>query len=236
MTDTFNADQANQGTTDQTEGSADNNNATNFDAGNELQRQIDTMQKRMTDKDAHISKIETENSSYREQMLDFNERLDKMGTVEDALTRMKDESNSNQATALDEDTLKSTMRNVIAETTAEERAEANFKNVADMITRTYGSDKADETVRTVATENGLEYSDMVELARKSPEAFYRMAGINTTVANLSAPSKGTHVGFNDDNKTKEQELSRYAQLRKEKPEDFYKPEVQKAFRDLCLTK
>ena len=236
MTDTFNADQANQGTTDQTNAPADNNSGNNFEAGNELQRQIDTMQKRMVDKDTHISTVETENQSLREKMLDINERLDKMGTVEDALTRMKDESNSNQATALDEDTLKSTMRNVIAETTAQEKAEANFRNVADMITRTYGSDKADETVRTVASENGLAYEDMVDLARKSPDAFFRMAGINKTVATLAAPSKGTHVGFNDDNKTKEQELSRYAQLRKEKPEDFYKPEVQKAFRDLCLTK
>ena len=236
MTDSFNADQAPQGTTDQVSNIVDNNTDNVFDAGNKLQQQIDGMQKRMGDKDTHITTIESENQDLRESLADINERLDAMGSVEDALTRMKENNNSNQDTTLDEDTLKSTMKSLLAETTAEEKATGNFNKVADTLTKLYGADKVNETVENVARENGLTFQDMIMLARKSPDAVFRMAGVKASSPTSAAPSQSTQVGYNTGNQNKEHKLAEFSKMRKENPKEFYKSEVQKQFRDLCLSK
>ncbi len=234
MPDSFSTDTVQTGTTDQTTTTTDNTNSGSFDAGNELQRQIDGMQKRLTDKDSHINTLESENKNINEKFADMAERLDKLTTVEDTLSRMRENTESNQATALDEEDLKVKVKNLLAENTAEERADNNFKAVADVLSKKYGSDKVDETVRSVAKENGLTFDDMISLARKSPSAVYRMAGLDNMSATSTNASQSTYVGVNIDGKTKEQKLSEYATMRRESPKDFYKPEAQKAFRELCL--
>lgn len=236
MTETFNADTAPQGTTDQTNNIVDNNDENLLDTGNKLQQQIDGMQKRMGDKDTHITSIESENQTLRESLADINERLNAMGSVEDALTRMKENNDSNQETTLDEDTLKSTMKSLIAETTAEEKATGNFNKVADALTKLYGADKVNETVENVAKENGLTFQDMIMLARKSPDAVFRMAGIKHSSISTAAPSQATQVGYNADTQSKESKLAEFAKMRKESPKEFYAAGIQKQFRELCLSK
>jgi len=237
MTDTFNSDQENQGTTEsQQQGTADKSGTELLDAGNKLQQQIDVMQKRMGDKDTHISSVEKENQALRENLADINERLDKMGTVEEALARIGEKNESTQDTGLDENTLKSVMKDalpsLLAESAAEVQASVNFKQVADALANAYGKDKADETVERIAKENGLAFDDMVALARKSPSAVMKMAGITTAQA---APSQGTHIGYNDDSQNKEQKLAYFSKLKKDDPKEYYKPEVQKKFRETCLS-
>ena len=241
MTDTFSTDNVQTGTTATTTATTDNNGTQNFDAGNQLQQQIDVMQKRMGDKDTHISTIEGENKTLQEKLAEIGERIEKMTTVEEALARMKENNNSNQDTKLDEDTLKSMMKtalpSMMAETTAAERADANFNAVADTLTKMYGKDKVDETVRKVAKDNGLDFDDMINLARKSPNALYRMAGINSgqQTSGTTHISHSTTNGYNENLETKEQKLANFSRLRKEDPKEYYKPEVQKRFREVCLS-
>jgi regulator of replication initiation timing len=241
MTDTFSTDNVQQVSSDQTNGNADNNGVQNFDAGNQLQQQIDVMQKRMGDKDTHISTVEGENKTLQVKLAEISERIEKMTTVEDALARMKENNESTQDTKLDEATLKSMMKNALpsmmAETTAEEKADANFNTVADTLTKLYGKDKVDETVRQVALDNGLDFNDMINLARKSPNALYKMAGINKgqQVNTTSSVTHSTNTGYNENFETKEQKLAYFSKLRKEDRAEYYKPATQKRFREVCLS-
>jgi len=239
MTDmnTFTNDQGNTNTSFSDNLDADNNNQGNAELGNKLQQQVDVMQKRITDKDTHITTIESENQTLREKMLDIESKIESMGSVEDALARMNEAKNSNQDTALDEDTLVSKVLGRMDAKTAEETATANFNDVSATLTKTYGKDQVDSIVRKAADENGLSFEDMFDLARKSPQALYRMVGIKQAVNTSTAtPSQSTQSGYASDNQNRDQQLSDFAKLRRENAKEFYKPEVQKAFRELCLNK
>lgn len=240
MTDTFSSDQEHNGTTNHTnESNGDNLNSMSDDLGSKLQQQIETMQKRIGDKDSHISNIEKENQTLREKLADIDEKLQKMGTVEEALERMKGNKESSQDTALDEDTLKSKLRdiipNVLKETSEKEKAAANFSQVSETLTKLYGKDKVDEVVSNIAKENGISFKDMIDLAHKSPKAVYRMAGVDTSKQSY-APSHGTNTGFNNKYETRDEQLAYYSKLRRDDPKTYYSPAVQKKFREVCLSK
>lgn len=239
-TESFANDPSNQGTTEsQFKQEADQANAGNSDAGNQLQQQIDVMQKRLTDKDEFIETLKTENQSFREQMADFEAKLQSMGTVDEAVARMQEASKSNQDTTLDEDQLIGKALSRFKEETALEQqqriAKENFTAVSETLTKTYGADKVDAIVTKAAEEAGLSFDDMIKLAEKSPQAVYKMVGVNSSISTAN-PSTGTNVGYASDNQTKEQKLAYYSRLRKENPKEYAKPEVQKAFRELCLSK
>jgi len=236
MTDSFVSDQDNnKGTTSFTpEGSQDNGTSAVDQLGNKLQQQIDVMQKRMGDKDTHITGIESENQTLREKLADIEEKVQSMGTVEDALTRMREAQDSNQDTTLDEDMLVSKVLGKMETRTLEEKREANFIEVATKLTNMYGADKVDSLIDKVALENGLTRSDVADLAKKAPQAVYKMLGIGHT-ATTAVPTHSTHVGFTNESQNKDQKLADFAKMRKENPADFYKPAVQKQFRELCLS-
>lgn len=238
MTDqnTFTNDNGSQGTTSTSFiGDADQSNTGAEGLGDKLQQQIDVMQKRMGDKDEFISTLQGENSTLREKMLDIETRLESMGSVEDALARMDAAKNSNQDTTLDEDTLVSKVLGKMQAEKAQEVADKNFSAVSATLTKTYGAEKVDEIVKKAAEENGLSFDDMFSLAKKSPQAVYRMVGIDNSKPAIN-PSQGSSVGYATDNKDKEQKLSDFAKMRKENPKEFYKPDNQRAFRELCLQK
>lgn len=237
MTDkTFTNDNGSQGTTETSfTDVADKGNTGDLDLGSKLQQQMDVMQKRIGDKDVFIDTLQGENQTLREKMADIEAKLESMGSVEDALARMDKAKNSNQDTTLDEETLVSKVLGKMQANTEKEKAEANFKSVSATLTKTYGADKVDEIVRKTAAENGLSFDDMFSLAKKSPQAVFRMMGIKQ-LTGTSNPSQSTNVGYGSDNQNKEQRLADYAKMRRENPKEFYKPDVQRAFRELCLNK
>lgn len=232
---TFSNDNGNQGTTDNNFNSGtDNSSDGGADSGSKLQQQIDIMQKRIGDKDDFIKTLEGENQDLREKMSDIEAKIESMGSVEDALKRMEAAKDSNQDTNLDEDALVSKVLGKMSAKTAKEKADANFKEVSDKLTKLYGADKVNEVVNTAAKENGLSYEDIVSLAERSPTAVYKMLGTDHKPATPS-PSSNSHFEYTDEIQTKEQKLAYFSKLRKEKPEEYYKPETQKAFRLACLS-
>lgn len=238
MTDsTFATDKGNQEGTNQNSSFNQADNAVEQNnSGNDLQNQIDVMQKRIGDKDEFIGTLKDENQTLREKMADIEAKIAAMGDIEEHISRMKEaqNQNSNQDTTLDEDDIVSRVKNKLDAERAAATADKNFNEVAAKLTKTFGADKVDETVRKAAAENGLSFDDMFELARKSPSAVYRMIGI--TSAPSANPSHNTNNGFNEQTKTKEEKLAYFSKLRKENPKEYYKPEVQKAFREACLSK
>lgn len=218
---------------------SDNNQGDKGSSGNELQQQVDVMQKRLTDKDAFIDTLKTENQQFRERMADVEAKLQSMGSVEEAVARMQEANNSNQDTTLDEDKLIDKALDKFKRETAAESAQRiakeNFEVVSETLTKTYGADKVDEVVRKAAEESGMSFEDMIGLAERSPKAVYKMVGLNQA-SGTASPSQSTNVGYGSDNLTKEQKLAHYSKMRRENPKEYYKPETQKAFRELCLSK
>lgn len=236
MTDTFIvADQAAQGTTGFAVADAVDNNAQSTDTGGlQLQSQITGMEKRIQDKDTHIGTIEEENRKLREQMADAQTRIDNISTIEDALEGMQQNQNAgNQDTALGEDELIEKTLAALSAQKREKTAEQNFKDVAGELTKVYGADSVDSKVRQIAESNGLQFDDLIELAKKSPNAVYKMAGLGVATTTAS-PSRSSHVGFNneDNSSAKDRALAEFSKLRKENPTEYWKPDVQKEFRKL----
>jgi len=201
-----------------------------------LSAQIQGMERRMQDKDTHISTVEGENLSLREQMADTQAKLDKMGSIEDALLRMEDTSQhaNNQDTALDEDALIKRTLQALDANKQQKTSDQNFNAVAAELSKTYGADAVDGKVRAIAEENGLTFDDMIDLSRKSPNAVYRMAGLNVTPNVIGTPSRSTTVGFNEEDNlsAKENRMAEFSKLRRENPKEYWKPDMQKEFRKL----
>ena len=237
MTDqTFTNDNGSQGTTSSSfTPAADKGTESNLDLGSKLQQQMDVMQKRIGDKDNFIDTLQGENQTLREKMADIDARLESMGSVEDALARIGEAKNSNQDTTLDEETLVSKVLGKMQAKTDSEKADANFQAVSATLTKTYGADQVDTIVRKAAAENGLTFDDMFALAKKSPKALYSMVGIKNQ-SGTSNPSQSTNVGYNSDNQNRDQKLADFSKLRRENPKEFYTPDMQKQFRELCLNK
>ena len=237
MTDqTFTNDNGSQGTTSSSfTTTTDQGTDSGLDLGSKLQQQMDVMQKRIGDKDNFIDTLKGENQTLREKMADIDARLESMGSVEDALARIGEAKKSNQDTTLDEETLVSKVLGKMQAKSDSEKADANFQMVSATLTKTYGADQVDTIVRKAAAENGLTFDDMFALAKKSPKALYSMVGIKQS-SSASNPSQSTNVGYNSDNQNRDQKLADFSKLRRENPKEFYKPEMQKQFRELCLNK
>lgn len=231
MTDTFNS--AGQAASTGVTHSEDNTNENNNVDFGSLQSQITGMEKRMSDKDSFIGQLQDENQSYREQLAELSERVTNLSKIEEALAgRTEEASASSQGTALDEDTLRNQVLGILEKTKAEEIAESNFTQVASAVTQAFGSEKADEKMRAIAEENGLDFEDLLVLSRKSPQAVLKMAGLKPqTKTGSPLPTKGSHIGYNETPKSREAMLADWAKLRREDPVTWAKPETQKAFRE-----
>jgi hypothetical protein len=230
------ADQAAQGTTLQPATTVDNNSQVDNGVGAVLQAQITGMEKRITDKDTHISTVESENMKLRQDMSDIQSKLDNSAQIEEALERIQtSQHDSNQDTALDEDALINRLKASLATDDQQKTAQQNFDEVAGEFTRRFGADAADEKVRQLAVDNSLSFDDIVDLARKSPNAVYKMAGLSVNNNIAGTASRSTHVGFNNEDEgssSKDRAMAEFAKLRRENPKEYWKPNVQKEFRKL----
>lgn len=235
MTGNTFADKANQEGTN-TFGTAGNVDSTTSGNNGTTDNQLAVMQKRITDKDTHITTLETENRSLREMVADVQEKLNKLGDVETLLERMqnKPQDDSNRDTALDEETLVSKTLDRIQMLSKEQQQEQNFTTVANRLTKEFGADKVDEKVNQFARENGLTFDEMVDLAKKSPQAVYRMVGLETTKQTSMSPSHSTIVGYGDKtaDQVRDQKLAEFAKLRRENPRKYWSSSVQQEFRKL----
>jgi small-conductance mechanosensitive channel len=224
MTDSFTNDQGNTSTSQTT-------TQLTPDVGNNLQQQIEVMQKRMGDKDSHIHNIEAENQQLREKMADVEARLQALGSIEDVLTK---KSNQSTTSTIDEDQIVNKVLQRQRAETQKEIEQRNFNEVSATLTKLYGKEQVDTIVKKVAEEASLSFDDMISMAQKSPKALYKMLGINGSATPIVHTQSST-IGSNDD-KNREQKLADFARMRREDPKLFYSSEIQKQFRDACLKK
>lgn len=211
-----------------------NSNETGSQDTQSTEYQLQMMQKRITDKDEFINTLKEENQATREMVAGLQERLQNMEAISEVLNKGTQDA-SNQETSLDENVLVGKVIENLNKQKAEETYQSNFQQVNNMLIEQFGEAHANEKVREAAQASGLSYEDMVATAKKSPTAFYKIMGMNSTqTATTPKPTHGTQAAPNID--TSKKDLAYFSRLRRENPREWRKPEVQREFRLLFTNK
>jgi hypothetical protein len=108
---------------------------------------------------------------------------------------------------------------------AEERQKNNQKRVNETLTKVWGNDTQKNFTQTASTL-GISVDRLREIAAESPEAFFRLANVNTTPSapNVgNAPVSTVHLS-NDGSGERDQKF--YQNLKKTDPNSYYSPKTQ----------
>lgn len=202
-------------------------------------------------KELHIGKLEAENEAMRIQLEEAKRELDRASKVDEILNQMsspslEQEKGNNNLNSQPLDTAAIT-DSVLAQLEQRNTQAIAAKNKADVelhMQSKYGLEKSQQMVNAKAAELGVGVDFLMELAAKSPKAFYTQLGVdaqpaspqsvptdssvNTESLNMSAsPAKDTYSYFQElrkkDPKAWEHPdtQARMFELAREKGSDFY---------------
>lgn len=192
-----------------------------------VEHQLSVLQQRLTDKDEFINTLKDENQSIREMYAGMDERMKNMESISEVLNKQQDVSN--QDTNLDENALVGKVIETLNKSQTEQVRQQNFDNVKQKLSEEFGA-HVEEKVMQAATANGITYEDMVETAKKSPTAFYKLMGVSSNT--VASPSPTRSSISNVDTNTNEKDFAYYSRLMRENPKEYFKPETQREFRKL----
>lgn len=196
--------------------------------------QIQVMQKRLNDKDEFISTLKEENQKTREMYASLEERLNNLDKISEVLDRGQEQDVNSQVTSLDEDELVGKVIDNLNKKQTEQKMESNYNSVVDRLSNEFGEQHIESKVQEAAQQNGLSVKDMVETARKSPQAFYKLMGLEQrTNIQTPSPTRSTITAPID---TNEKDFAYYSRLMRENPREYFKPETQREFRKLFQKK
>lgn len=192
---------------------------------NSVEHQLSVMQKRLEDKDNFIEQLKGENQTTREEVAAMEERMKNMESIAEALRKPQD--TSNQDTNLDESEIVGKVIESLNAKQAQETHEQNFATVQQTLLEKYGQEHVEAKVQEAAKANGVSYDYMVQTAKQSPTAFYKLLG-EQTAPSTPAPTHGTVTAPNTAGEVRDKAF--FAKMHRENPKEFYKPEVQREFR------
>lgn len=194
--------------------------------------QLNVLQKRLQDKDEFINTLKEEGQTYREMVAAMDERLKNMEKISEVLNKSGQEQDvSNQDTNLDEDALVGKVIENLSKQEAEKRMEANWNSVVSKVEEQFGKQHVNEKVKEAARINGLSVSDMKETARKSPQAFYKLMGLESGQQQRGAPQP-TRSNMAAPETNNEKDFAYYSRLMRENPREYWKADTQRDFRKL----
>lgn len=193
--------------------------------------QLQKMQQRLADKDEFISTLKEENQSTREMVAQMQERMQNMETIQEVLNKGKEQAAQAQDTGLDEDALVGKVIENLSKREQEQKMESNYNTVVENLKEQYGSHVNDK-VQAAAAANGLSVSYMLDTAKRSPQAFYKLMGLEgTKQTSYQQPTRGTVQAPQENN---ERDLAYYSRLMRENPREYWKADTQREFRKLFV--
>lgn len=195
--------------------------------------QLQVMQQRLHDKDEFINTLKQENQTTREMYASLEERLQNLSQIEEVLNKQGQQQDvGNQDTGLDEDALVGKVIENLNSRQAEERMQSNYQSVVQRMETEFGRQHIEEKVAEAAQANGLSVDDMRETARKSPQAFYKLLGLEVNQQQRPATPTPMRGSAQPPQETGEKDAAYYARLMRENPREYWKPETQREFRKL----
>lgn len=198
----------------------------------DIEYQVQVMQKRLNDKDEFINQLKDENQQTREMYATLEERMQNLSQIEEVLNNRNNQQDvSNQETSLDEDALVGKVIENLNKKETEQLMKANFEEAKKRLQEEFG-EHVEDKVSQAAQANGIAYDDMVEMAKKSPKAFYKLVGLEGSNRQTTpAPMRGSQTPPQDSG---DKDFAYYARLMRENPREYFKPEVQREFRKLFI--
>ena len=189
-----------------------------------------------------IDHLKTESSQLKEE-------LEKRMTLEDILSEKQQAAKptetpepvqpANTAPIVPEEAPKdldlgAQIRQIMQEQSQADTAEKNIEAVLDTLMATYGDpDKARDEVARKAQDLGVDRQTLMDVATKSPKAFYELTGLKAVTAPKLAGTRGDvntssleSQRPNQGNGPKEGTYAFYQALRKENPKLYFSSRVQ----------
>lgn len=177
-----------QGTFDQNQNADQSNNAGG--GGNqgtsvqELQEQINKLNKRLQDKDEFIDTLKNERRSdestvqeLQNKLSELEQKVQKSASIEEVMERMQNQQTGTNDTTnhVDpqelEEKLKSSVLSEIEQQQLSKQYEQNFNDCFKAAVEAYGNEKAGEEIRRLAGEYDMTIEEVDDLARKRPKFF-----------------------------------------------------------------
>lgn len=180
---------------------------------------------------AHIAKIETENSDYKTKVATAK-------TLEEVLAAVQSRTpphqppvdQPNTPSVLDENTLKTKVEELFTQRTIAERTAQVSAEVNAALIEKYGDEaKANAAVRAKAHELNLTPEALGEFALRSPKAFYKLFDMSGTATPINtAPSRSSvnPAALKPSGGSTPGTPEYYTNLRREKPSEYWSAKTQ----------
>lgn len=186
--------------------------------------------------DMHSRVVEQENKTYRDMLMRFQKENEQRATLEDLITKLQTQQPTQPALGtqphipevekpfIDPQQIKSLVSNEVAELSKRAREEQNFNVVKDRLTERFGPN-FQTVVKSQVEVLGLSNDDVNSLARKSPDAFFNLLGLNAKPQDTLMAPRSTVSTFGSRTPNK-RTMSYYDELAKNNPKIYLDKKIQ----------
>jgi hypothetical protein len=187
--------------------------------------------------DLHIKTLEANNAEIRKMYTDAKDELTAKAKWDEYLDRLNSNKPTNDQVAqppanevktepLDLMKIEELVQKKIQETEAQRRETANFNKVQSKLQERFG-DNVTSVLQEQANNLGLSKDEINSLAKKSPEAFFRVLGLNDKQGEgFVAPPRSDVRNNSFAPKTEKRTMSYYQELKKTNPKLYLDSKIQ----------
>lgn len=185
--------------------------------------------------DLHIKTLEKNNAEMRQMYLDAKEELTAKAKWDDYFDRLKSPSeppvapppaNEVKEPKMDIMDYKKVASETFQELEAQKRETENAKRVQNKLIEKYGENYV-TLLKDQQANLGLSSDEINSLAKKSPEALFRMLGLNDTPKNdYVTPPRGSQRNDNFAPRTQRRDYAYYQEMKKTNPRLYLDPKIQ----------
>jgi len=209
-----------------TAGSTDSTSAaTDQGVGNELQS---ILQQRVDDGQAFIQQLKDENASMRDSIKSLELDVQKNNNVDELLERMQHQEEPNQST---QPTVNS--GDIVAQVRSELTQESNMAKVEKALQQAYG-DEYKKVVVIKGGEIGMSPEEIDYLCYNKPEAALKLFGKGEAMSMTAPTTSSVQTSSVATNTSGVKDRTYYKELMKSDPKTYWKPEVQKEYRNFII--
>lgn len=188
--------------------------------------------KKAVEADIHIKNLERENAEKHQMYTQVYDELQTKAKLEDLLDRMQNQppvalplANEVKQPEVDMNKMKDFFKEEISSYEKQKREVENFGLVQSKLKERYGDNYA-HVLTDQYNQLGLSNEDMNSLATKSPEAYFRMLGLNDRPReNYQTPPRTNQRNDSFAPKVQKRDWWYYQEMRKTNPKLYLDPKI-----------
>lgn len=194
-------------------------------------QEYETLQKRFTDSQDHIARLERENAEARDKVVELEAGLSKATTLDDALARIANQGEGQQNN-VDPTDVAQIVEQVLGQKETASKQETNWSTVQNELTKTYSDWKtADAKVQERARDLDISLQDASQMARTNPKAFLKLfVPDEHQAARSSGTGETGQRGVAPTGDALSERKAYYSNLRKTNPNEYWSVDTQAQLR------